>query len=146
MPTLLNQYGQPLNTGRYVSAPSRDAGAYRGTIANWHPSRLVNRDAEIRERLTIQRRAADLAANDWAAKSGLRTIADNAVGTGLGPQSRTSCSVFPAKKPPPSGKRWNGPFPPGHGRPTRGASSILKTCNSWASAPSCVWGKCCTCP
>ena len=53
MPTLLNQYGQPLNTGRYVSAPSRDAGAYRGTIANWHPSRLVNRDAEIRERLTI---------------------------------------------------------------------------------------------
>ncbi len=87
MPTLLNQYGQPLNTGRYVSAPSRDAGAYRGTIANWHPSRLVNRDAEIRERLTIQRRAADLAANDWAAKSGLRTIADNAVGTGLVPKS-----------------------------------------------------------
>ena len=84
---LLNQYGQPLNTGRYVSGPSRDAGAYRGTIANWHPSRLVNRDAEIRERLTIQRRAADLAANDWAAKSGIRTIADNAVGTGLVPKS-----------------------------------------------------------
>ncbi len=84
---LLNQYGQPLNTGRYVSGPSRDAGAYRGTIANWHPSRLINRDAEIRERLTSQRRAADLAANDWAAKSGIRTIADNAVGTGLVPKS-----------------------------------------------------------
>lgn len=84
---LLNQYGQPLDTGRYVSGPSRDAGAYRGTIANWRPSRLVNREAEIRERLTIQRRAADLAANDWAAKSGLRTIADNAVGTGLVPKS-----------------------------------------------------------
>lgn len=87
MTALLNQYGQPLNTGRYVSGPSRDAGAYRGTIANWHPARLVNRDAQIRERLTTQRRAADLASNDWAAKSGLRTIADNAVGTGLTPKS-----------------------------------------------------------
>lgn len=70
-----------------VSYKQGHAGAYRGTIANWHPSRLVNRDAEIRERLTTQRRAADLAANDWAAKSGLRTIADNAVGTGLVPKS-----------------------------------------------------------
>lgn len=34
MPTLLNQYGQPLNTGRCVSGPSRDAGAYRGAIAD----------------------------------------------------------------------------------------------------------------
>lgn len=84
---LLNQYGQPLNTGRYTTGPSRDAGSFRGTIANWNPSRLVNMDAQIRERLTTQRRAADLAANDWAAKSGIRTIADNAVGTGLVPKS-----------------------------------------------------------
>ena len=87
MSALLNRYDRPLNSGCYVSAPSRDAGAYRGTIANWHPSRLVNKDAEIRERLITQHRAADLAANDWAAKSGLRTIADNAIGTGLVPKS-----------------------------------------------------------
>lgn len=87
MPGLLKQYGAPLDTGRYTTGPSRDAGAFRGTIANWNPSRLVNMDAQIRERLTTQRRAADLAANDWAAKSGIRTIADNAVGTGLVPKS-----------------------------------------------------------
>ncbi len=84
---VLDQFGKPLNSGRYVPTPSRDAGSYRGSIANWRPLRVVNVDGEVRERLTTQRRAADLAANDWSAKSGLRAIADNAIGTGLVPKS-----------------------------------------------------------
>lgn len=87
MPGLLDQFGAPLNTGRYTTGPSRDAGAYRGTISNWDPARLTSMSAQIRERHLTQRRAADLSANDWAAKSGIRTIADNAVGTGLVPKS-----------------------------------------------------------
>lgn len=84
---VLDQFVKPLNSGRYVPTPSRDAGSYRGSIANWRPLRVVNVDGEVRERLTTQRRAADLAANDWSAKSGLRAIADNAIGTGLVPKS-----------------------------------------------------------
>jgi lambda family phage portal protein len=84
---LVNQYGKPLNAGRFAAGPSRDSGALRGTIAGWHPHPLVNIDSGIRERELTQRRAADLVANDWAAKSGIRTIADNAIGTGLVPKS-----------------------------------------------------------
>jgi len=87
MSGLVDRHGRPLSVGRYATGPSRDSGAFRGTIANWHPSRLANVETEARERQVIQRRAADLAANDWAAKAGIRTIADNAVGTGLVPKS-----------------------------------------------------------
>ena len=87
MSGLLNQYGRPLDTGRYASGPSRDAGAFRGSIANWHSPRLVDVEGESRERQVIQRRADDLSVNDWSAKSGIRVIADNAVGTGLVPKS-----------------------------------------------------------
>lgn len=87
MASILDQYGRPVQSGRYVPSASRDAGAYRGSIANWRPARIVNVHGEIRERQTSQARAADLAANDWSAKSGLRAIADNAIGTGLVPKS-----------------------------------------------------------
>ena len=84
---VLDQYGKPVQSGHYRPTPSRDAGSYRGSIANWHPQRVVNVDGGIRERQITQRRASDLAANDWSAKSGLRAIADNAIGTGLVPKS-----------------------------------------------------------
>lgn len=87
MSSILDQFGKPVESGRYIPTPSRDAGSYRGSIANWRPLRVANVEGEVRERLTTQRRAADLAANDWSAKSGLRTIADNAIGTGLVPKS-----------------------------------------------------------
>ena len=94
LPALSDQFGKPLPLGRYASGPSRDAGALRGTIANWNPVRLANTEAEIRERGLIQRRAASLAANDWAAKAGIRTIADNAVGTGLVPKSNIPHAIM----------------------------------------------------
>lgn len=87
MGALFDQFGAPVQTGRYTPAPSRDAGAWRGAMANWHPHRLGTLEAQVRERVTAQRRAADLTANDWVAKSGIRTIADNAIGTGLTPKS-----------------------------------------------------------
>lgn len=86
MSGLLNQYGFPIQTGSYVASPSRDSGSLRGTIANWRPSRVADVNTEIRERQLTQRRTADLVENDWAARSGVRTIADNAVGTGLVPK------------------------------------------------------------
>lgn len=87
MAALVNQYGQPIRTARYMPRPSLESGAYRGTIANWRPTTTVTAHDETRERELTQRRAADLFANDWAARSGLRSIADNAVGTGLIPKS-----------------------------------------------------------
>lgn len=87
MAALVDQYGKPLQTGRYMPTPSRDAGTYRGSIANWRPRQVLQPEVESLERITAQSRAADLAANDWSAKSGLRTLADNAVGTGLMPKS-----------------------------------------------------------
>lgn len=87
MATLVNQYGQPIRTARYTPRPSLESGAYRGTISNWRPTTTLTAHDEFRERELTQRRAADLFANDWAARSGLRSIADNAVGTGLIPKS-----------------------------------------------------------
>ncbi|MDE7372159.1 MAG: phage portal protein [Desulfovibrio sp.] len=87
MSALVDQYGAPVQTGRYTPAPSRDAGAWRGQMASWHPHRLGTLEAQVHERVTAQRRAADLTANDWVAKSGIRTIADNAIGTGLTPKA-----------------------------------------------------------
>lgn len=87
MKQLFDAYGRSLPIARYVLKPSRESGAYRGTIANWRPHSTANIQEESRERSVTQKRAADLYANDWAARSGLRSIADNAIGTGLVPKS-----------------------------------------------------------
>lgn len=84
---ILDSAGRPIHSGRYVPKASLDAGNYRGTIANWRPAVTGNTREETSERGVAQRRAADLFANDWGARSGIRSIADNAVGTGLVPKS-----------------------------------------------------------
>ena len=77
----------PVSTRRYVPTASRDAGARRGSLLGWTGPQTVNPAQAARERQLAQRRAADLAANDWAATSALSAITMNAVGSGLGPQS-----------------------------------------------------------
>lgn len=84
---ILDQFGKPVDISSNVRQPSRNSGAYRGTISNWYSQFISTRDAMARERNVSQGRAADLYANDWTARSGARTIADNAIGTGLVPKS-----------------------------------------------------------
>jgi len=67
---------------------SRNAGSFRGSLSAWRPPLTSTLDQQINERFLGQARAADLSVNDWAANSGLNSIATNAVGTGLKPQSR----------------------------------------------------------
>jgi lambda family phage portal protein len=67
---------------------SRNAGSRRGSLSHWRPPFAASLEQQIAERILSQGRSADLAANDWAANSGINAIATNAVGTGLRPQSR----------------------------------------------------------
>lgn len=83
-----------LNLDGRVAQPSRDAGAFRGTLRTWHGPQLHNRRDERVERTTLQRRTDDLFVNDWAARSGIDVIANNAIGTGLTPQSRPSAEML----------------------------------------------------
>lgn len=67
---------------------SRDAGSRRGSLSTYNPPYAHSLEQQARERILAQGRSADLAANDWAAHSGVDSITTNAVGTGLRPQSR----------------------------------------------------------
>ncbi len=87
MSGLLDAYGKPISTARYVPGNSRDAGAFRDPISGWRGPMLSGRADAARERMVMQRRAGDLAANDWAAGSALQAITMNAVGTGLVPKA-----------------------------------------------------------
>ena len=87
---LLDQFGHPLppvSTSRMTARASRDAGAYRGSISGWRGPQVHSPEGESRERAVMQRRAADLAANDWAAHSAVEAISGNAIGTGLVPKA-----------------------------------------------------------
>lgn len=82
---------RPIRPVRLAPAPrrvSRNAGAFRGSLSAWRPPMTVSLSHQAHERRLTQERAADLAANDWAASSGVNAITTNAVGTGLRPQSR----------------------------------------------------------
>lgn len=84
--SLVNQFGQPLNTQRTVSRQSRDAGSMRGTLSTWMTQRVLNAEQEQRELTLSSRRAEDLYANDGTARSAINDICTNAIGTGLIPQ------------------------------------------------------------
>lgn len=78
--------GGPLAPG-VVQPVSRDAGAFRGTLANYRPWRPAPLSS-WKERSTASLRSEDLVANDWAAKSVVETITLNAVGAnGITPQA-----------------------------------------------------------
>ena len=82
---LFDASGVPLPASS-VSRPSLDSGTFRGSIANWHPRRVFSQQQATAERAVTARRAEDVYANNWAARSGVTVIADNAIGTGLMPQ------------------------------------------------------------
>ena len=82
---LFDAAGRPLPTSRDIPRASRDAGAFRGSLSGWRGPQVTSRLGMAREREVIQRRAADLLANDWAANATVDTITGNAVGTGLLP-------------------------------------------------------------
>ena len=87
MTGIVGRLGRPLAQER-VAGPSRESGAFRGSINNYRPHRTISRDGETRERTLTQDRAQDLYANDFAARSAVDAISVNAVGTGLVPQPR----------------------------------------------------------
>ncbi|MDL2268863.1 phage portal protein [Desulfosarcina sp. OttesenSCG-928-A07] len=84
---IVDHRGNPIHLGR-ISTASKDSGAFRGSISNWRPRRVISDTAETNERVLTQDRAEDLYTNDFAARSTVDTIAGNAVGTGLSPQPR----------------------------------------------------------
>jgi lambda family phage portal protein len=85
--TILDSLGRPVKQNRQAG-PSRDSGAYRGSINNYYVRKTLSQEQESAERSVTQDRAADLYANNFAARSTVDTIATNAVGTGLIPQPR----------------------------------------------------------
>lgn len=87
MSGLFDQYGLPVSTSRMTARASRDAGTFRGSLAGWNGPQVHSPQGESRERAVIQKRAADLAANSWAAHSAVEAISVNAIGTGLVPTS-----------------------------------------------------------
>ncbi|WP_291444060.1 phage portal protein [Desulfovibrio sp.] len=87
MSGLVDMTGRPISTARMVPGPSRDAGSFRDPISGWHGPQIHSPQAAARERAVMQRRAGDLASNDWAAGSALDAISMNAVGTGLLPKA-----------------------------------------------------------
>lgn len=84
----------PISTGRYVPTASRDAGSFRAPISGWRGPQVSGRSAQTAERRVMQRRAADLAANDWAAGSSLSAITSNAIGTGLLPKAAIPADIL----------------------------------------------------
>ena len=83
-----NKETSSINTRQKLSRASRDAGAYRGSSYEyWNGPQVHSDQQESNERIVMQRRAADLAANDWVAHAAVDTISSNAVGIGLKPNA-----------------------------------------------------------
>lgn len=83
----------PVRSG-VIPHVSRDAGAHRGTLANYNPWRPAPATG-LQERITAGLRSEDLVANDWGARSLVDTITLNAVGAnGLFPQSTIPAAIL----------------------------------------------------
>lgn len=79
-------FSAPAPSTSRSSRQSLDAGARRGSLSSWQTHRLHDADSVVRERVLSARRAEDLYANDWAARSGINDICLNTIGAGLVPQ------------------------------------------------------------
>lgn len=84
---------RPLRTLRRMAVASRDSGSRRGDLADWLGRQVHSEKRVSNERVLAQRRASDLAANDWVAESLLSTLQHNVIGSGLTPSVR-----LPAEK------------------------------------------------
>ena len=129
---LLDQFGHPLppvSTSRMTARASRDAGAYRGSISGWRGPQVHSPEGESRERDVMQRRAADLAANDWAAHSAVEAISGNAIGTGLVPKASIPADMLGIS----SEGGWNGPLRSGRPKPTFAGNATSSTSRTSAS-------------
>lgn len=84
----------PVSTRRYVPRASHDAGSFRDPIAGWTGPQAATILQAEQERKVAQRRADDLASNDWAATSSLSAITQNAIGTGLMPKAAIPADIL----------------------------------------------------
>lgn len=84
---ILNMYGKPIHTSRFIRSASHDAGSFRDPISGWIGPEISSWAELKRERDIMQRRANDLASNNWAAHSSLNALISNSIGTGLLPKS-----------------------------------------------------------
>lgn len=94
---LLGQFGHPLppvSTSRMTARASHDVGAYRGSASDWHGPQVRSPEGESRGRDVMQRRTADLAANDWAAHSVVETTSGNVIGTSLIPKTSIPADIL----------------------------------------------------
>ncbi len=94
MSGLVDMYGRPVSTARFVPGASYDAGTFRDPLSGWRGPQVSGGEAAARERTTMQRRADDLVANDWAANSALNAVGFNAIGTGLVPKAAIPADIL----------------------------------------------------
>lgn len=83
---------------RRVARASRDSGSRRGFLGDWNGPQVGSEMHAENERVLIQRRAADLAANDWIAESLLSAMQYNVVGVGLRPSCRIPADLLNMSK------------------------------------------------
>lgn len=87
-------FAKAARLARRVSQASRDSGSRRGFLGGWSGPQVGSEMQAENERVLIQRRAADLAANDWIAESLLSAMQYNVVGEGLRPSCRIPADML----------------------------------------------------
>lgn len=91
-------FAKAVRVARRVSQASRDSGSRRGFLGGWSGPQVGSELHAESERVLIQRRAADLAANDWIAESLLSAMQYNVVGEGLRPSCRIPADLLSLSK------------------------------------------------